>query len=410
MRNKKPLVVIFQTVFLDLLGFGLVLPLLPLYAERFGATPFKVTAISASYSLMQFIFVPLWGRLSDRVGRRPILLISIAGGFASYLLMGFTQSLTGLLIARIFSGIAGANLSAAQAVIADVTKPEERAKGMGLVGAAFGLGFIFGPFVGGTLSSLPPAWLPAALQPLQLSLPFFAAALLSLVNWILAYAWLQETKPPGAPSQGRARPGISWVSLHRALSHPRLGWLIGLSALSTLAFANMEAIFVLWGERTLGMTGRQAGWMFAYIGVLMVAMQGGLIGWFTKRLGESRLVVIGTMSMSWGLLLAPLCHGYVPLLIVMGVLALGSGLAGPSLQSLISRKTNAEDQGGILGLAQSLSSLARVLGPLGAGYFFGKLGVSAPWLIGGSLMALACAIAVGLLVADRAAPHPEQQG
>lgn len=410
MRKKKPLVVIFQTVFLDLLGFGLVLPLLPLYAERFGATPFKVTAISASYSLMQFLFVPLWGRLSDRVGRRPILLISIAGGFVSYLLMGFTRSLTGLLVARILSGIAGANISAAQAVIADVTKPEDRAKGMGLVGAAFGLGFIFGPFVGGTLSSLPPAWLPESIRPWQMSLPFFAAALLSLANWIFAYAWLQETRVIGASPAERARPGISLQALRRALMHPRLGWLIGLSALSTLAFANMEATFVLWGERVLGMTGRQAGWMFAYIGVLMVAMQGGLIGWFTKRLGESRLVVIGTMAMSWGLLFAPLCHSYAPLLLVMGVLALGSGLAGPSLQSLISRKTNAEDQGGILGLAQSLSSLARVLGPLGAGYFFGKLGVSAPWLIGGSLMALACAIAVGLLVADRVPPRPETEG
>jgi DHA1 family tetracycline resistance protein-like MFS transporter len=143
--------------------------------------------------------------------------------------------------------------------------------------------------------------------------------------------------------------------------------LIGISALSTLAFANMEATFVLWGERTLGMTGRQAGWMFAYIGILMVAMQGGLIGWFTKRFGEARLIVFGTMSMSWGLILAPMCRSYPPLLAVMGILALGSGLAGPSFQSMISRRTNPEDQGGILGLAQSLSSLARVLGPVGAG-------------------------------------------
>lgn len=410
MRKKKPLIVIFQTIFLDLLGFGLVLPLLPLYAERFGATPFKVTAISASYSLMQFLFVPLWGRLSDRIGRRPILLISIAGGFVSYLMMGFTRSLTGLLIARILSGIAGANLSAAQAVIADVTKPEERAKGMGLVGAAFGLGFIFGPFIGGTLSSFPPSWLPASLRPWQMSLPFFAAAILSLVNWVLAYRWLPETRIIGSVSTGRVRPGISLESLRRALSHPRLGWLIGLSALTTLAFANMEATFVLWGERTLGMTGRQAGWIFAYIGVLMVAMQGGLIGWFTRRLGEPRLVVLGTMSMSWGLLLAPLCHAYAPLLVVMGVLALGSGLAGPSFQSLISRRTSVEDQGGILGLAQSLSSLARVLGPLGAGFFFGRLGVAAPWLIGGSLMALACGIAAALLLTHRMAGAPEAEG
>jgi MFS family permease len=401
MRKKKPLIVVFQTIFLDLLGFGIILPLLPLYAERFGASPFQVTAISASYSLMQFLFVPLWGRLSDRIGRRPILLISIAGAFVSYTIMGFTRSLIGLLAARILSGIAGANLSAAQAVIADVTKPEERAKGMGLVGAAFGLGFIFGPFIGGTLSSLPSSWLPASLVPWKASLPFFAAGFLALVNWFFAFSWLAETRVVGSASTERVRPGISLESLRRALAHPRLGWLIGLSALSTLAFANMEAIFVLWGERTLGMTGRQAGWLFAYIGILMVTMQGGLIGWFAKRFGESRLVVFGTMAMSWGLLLAPLCGGYLPLLIVLGILALGGGLAGPAFQSLISRGSSAEDQGGVLGLTQSLASLARVVGPLGAGYTFGLIGISAPWLIGGSLMALACGVATVVLLYRR---------
>ncbi len=404
MHKRKPLVVVFQTIFLDLLGFGLVLPLLPLYAERFGATPLQVTSISASYSLMQFLFVPLWGRLSDRVGRRPILLLSIAGGFLSYLLMGLTRSLAGLLVARILSGISGANLSVAQATIADSTAPEDRAKGMGLVGAAFGLGFIFGPFIGGTLSSVPSSWLPDSLVAWKSSLPFFAAALLSLTNLILAYAWLPETRPRGAGASGAVRPGLSLPALRRALAHPRLGWLIVIVFLSTFAFANMESTFVLWGERTLGMTGRQAGWVFAYIGILMVAMQGGLVGIFARRFGERALIITGTFSMAVGLLLAPLCRGYSPLLVVMAILALGSGLAGPSVQSLISRGASAEDQGGVLGLNQSLSSLARVVGPVSAGYLFGEIGASAPWLSGGILMALTGAIAACTLF--RKGPTP----
>jgi MFS transporter, DHA1 family, tetracycline resistance protein len=453
LKSRKPLIVIFLTIFLDLLGFGLVLPLLPLYAEGFRASPLMVTSISASYSLMQFLFVPIWGRLSDRVGRRPILLISIAGALAAYLLMGFSRSLTGLFIARILSGIAGANLSVAQAYIADITRPEDRAKGMGLVGAAFGLGFIFGPFIGGTLSSLPAEWLPASLSGWRSSLPFFAAALLAAVNLISAYAWLPESRQVPGSQLVRARPGMTWTALARAMAHPHLGWLMAIMFFTTFAFANMESTFVLWMERALpqeatatagdpaktdapagldpgpagldmehaardhialppgrvhhvaGSSARRAGMLFAYIGVLMVALQGGLIGWFTRRFGERRLVAAGTLLMTNGLLLAPLCHSIAPLLGVLALLAVGSGLCGPALQSLISRRTDADDQGGVLGLNQSLSSLARVVGPLTAGFVFGRFGPSAPWLTGGLLMGATCVVAIWVLLLRKETPE-----
>lgn len=440
MKSRKPLLVIFLTIFLDLLGFGLVLPLLPLYAESFRASPLMVTSISASYSLMQFLFVPIWGRLSDRVGRRPILLLSIAGALAAYLLMGVSRSLAGLFLARILSGIAGSNLSVAQAYIADITRPEDRAKGMGLVGAAFGLGFIFGPFIGGTLSSLPAGWLPGSLAGWRTSLPFFAAAALAAINLVSAYAWLPESRRVPGSQAVRARPGMTWRSLAQALAHPHLGWLMVIMFFTTFAFANMESTFVLWMERALpqqqsavgtghpapgpasavldpdhaarehialppgrvhhvaGDSARRAGMLFAYIGVLMVTLQGGLIGWFTRRFGERRLVATGTLLMTNGLLLAPLCHSIPPLLGVLALLAVGSGLCGPALQSLISRGTDADDQGGVLGLNQSLSSLARVVGPLTAGFVFGRFGPSAPWLTGGLLMGATCVVAIWVLL------------
>ncbi len=447
MKSRKPLLVIFLTIFLDLLGFGLVLPLLPLYAESFRASPLMVTSISASYSLMQFLFVPIWGRLSDRVGRRPILLLSIAGALAAYLLMGFSRSLAGLFLARILSGIAGANLSVAQAYIADITRPEDRAKGMGMVGAAFGLGFIFGPFIGGTLSTLPVSWLPPGLAGWRASLPFFAAALLAAVNLISAYVWLPESRQVPGSNVGQARPGMTWKALAQALAHPHLGWLMGIMFFTTFAFANMESTFVLWMERALperieaaapdrptqeavaqtldpgrsarehiamppgrihhvaGGSARKAGMLFAYIGVLMVAMQGGLIGWFNRRFGERKLVAAGTLLMTNGLLLAPLCHSIPPLLGVLALLAVGSGLCGPALQSLISRRAGADDQGGVLGLNQSLSSLARVVGPLTAGFVFGRFGPSAPWLTGGILMGATCVAAIWVLFLREKTPE-----
>jgi DHA1 family tetracycline resistance protein-like MFS transporter len=313
--------------------------------------------------------------------------------------MGFARSLAFLFLARILSGIAGANLSAAQAAITDSTTPDNRAHGMGMIGAAFGLGFILGPFLGGTLSSVPPAWLPGFLQEHRDGLPFFAAALFALTNFLLAMRWLRETLP--AEARSKAPTGLrALLSPHRlihAWSDRRLGGLYGLVFFSTFAFAQMETTFVLWGERRLGMSSSQAGWMFAYIGIVMVAIQGGLVGRLARRFGERSLVIAGSFTTALGLLLAPACESYLPLLGVLALIATGSGMAGPSVQSLISKRALEQDRGGVLGLNQSFSSLARVLGPPLAGYLFGRLGPSLPWLSGGLLMAAVAIASIRVL-------------
>ncbi|MBI2951463.1 MFS transporter, partial [bacterium] len=265
----SPLVVLFLTVFIDLLGFGIVLPLLPYYAESFGAGPLTVTLLSSSYSLMQFLFAPVWGRLSDRVGRRPILVLSLAGSALSYLLFGLAGSLAALFATRLLAGVCAANISTAQAYIADVTTPETRAKGMGMIGAAFGLGFIFGPAAGGALSRYGYA------------VPAFFAGGLSLLALALALFRLPESlRRQGDPPGGAARGGFDLGRLWAALVHPGMGLLLLIFFCSVFAFANLEATFALFVERAarFGYTARETGYLFAYMGVLMSLMQGGLVG------------------------------------------------------------------------------------------------------------------------------------
>ncbi|OGG45514.1 MAG: hypothetical protein A3F84_22745 [Candidatus Handelsmanbacteria bacterium RIFCSPLOWO2_12_FULL_64_10] len=373
----SPLVVLFLTVFIDLLGFGIVLPLLPYYAEGFGAGPLAVTLLSSSYSLMQFLFAPVWGRLSDRVGRRPILVLSLAGSALSYLLFGLAGSLAALFATRLLAGVCAANISTAQAYIADVTTPETRAKGMGMIGAAFGLGFIFGPAVGGALSRYGYA------------VPAFFAAGLSLAALALALFRLPESlrrriDNPG----GAARGGFDLGRLWAALVHPRMGLLLLIFFCSVFAFANLEATFALFVERAarFGYTARETGYLFAYMGVLMSLMQGGLVGRLARRFGERRLVAAGTLMLAAGLGVVPLAPGLGGLMGALALLAFGVGMNTPSLSSLISRSAGADEQGGVLGVSQSMSSLARILGPAWGGFAFEQFGPASPYFTTAGLM------------------------
>jgi len=380
--KKSPLTIIFFTVFIDLIGFGIILPLLPFYAQSLGANAFHVGLLSTSFSLMQLMFAPVWGRLSDRVGRRPVLLLGLSGSCISYLVFGLAHSLPLLFISRVCAGIAGGTISTAQAYIADCTSADNRAKGMGLIGAAYGLGFIFGPAIGGILSRH------------GFSTPAFFASALAFVNFSAALWLLPESL---TPESRPARAGLSWTRLTKGLQHPELGIFLVLFFISTFAFANLEATFALMTSRKFGFDAHQNGYLFAYVGVLITLMQGGLIGRLVKQFGERRLISAGLFCMTFGLGLLPYSPSLTALLLVLILVTFGNGATNPSITSLISQISGPEDQGGVLGVAQSTASLGRILGPMWGGMTFDVLGFAYPYLTGAVFMAVAFCLSLAAI-------------
>jgi DHA1 family tetracycline resistance protein-like MFS transporter len=355
--KRSPLVVIFTTVFIDLVGFGIVIPVLPFYAEgtRFNASPRMVGLLFASYSVMQLIFSPILGRLSDKYGRRPVLLISIIGTGMGFLILGFATTLWMLFVGRILDGITGGNISTAQAYIADITTKENRAKGMGLIGAAFGLGFVFGPAIGGILSR----W--------GVEVPFLFAAGLCFANALLLYFTLPETVTPDHPARVSAAGGRGFSQLVQSLKNPRLGFVLTIYFLFIVAFSIMTTSFSLFTMFRFGYDAQHTGYLFAYVGVLAVIVQGGLIGRLVKRFGELPLVITGAFLFAGSLFAVPFVGpqtgGLLALLIGGGLFSIGNSLAAPSLTSLASKSVGAADQGSVLGVTQSVASLARAVGP-----------------------------------------------
>jgi len=354
--KRSPLLVIFITVFIDLVGFGIVIPVLPFYAQgtKFGATPREVGLLFASYSVMQLIFAPVLGRLSDKYGRRPVLLISLIGTSLGFLILGFATTLWMLFLGRIIDGISGGNISTAQAYIADVTTKENRAKGMGLIGAAFGLGFVFGPAIGGVLSR----W--------GINVPFLFAGTLAFANAILLYFVLPETVTQDHPARISAASGRGWRQLIESLKRPRLGFVLTIYFLSIVAFSIMTAVFSLFMMFRLGYDAFHNGWVFAYVGVISAIIQGGLIGKLVKRFGEPTLVIIGSLLFSASLFATPFIGpavGLMGILLTGAVSSIGNALNAPSLSSLASKSAGAGEQGGVLGAMQSVASLARAAGP-----------------------------------------------
>jgi multidrug resistance protein len=374
----SPLVIIFLTVFIDLLGFGIIIPLLPFYAESFGATGFTVGLLGTSFSLMQFLFSPIWGRWSDKIGRKPIILLGLLGSCLSYLVMALATSLAVIFIARILGGIAGANIPTAQAYIADVTTPENRAKGMGMVGAAFGLGFIFGPAIGGLLGRISP------------EAPMWCASALCLGNFIAAWFFLPESRTVSKSTRTVGR----MDSLRHAVAKPTLVLLLSLYFIVTAAFSGFEATFALFSERRFGFTTASIGFLFAFIGVVLAVVQGVFVGRVVKRVGEARLIPSAIFLIALGIGLVPFAWSVPSLLAALFLLALGMGFNNPSLSSMVSRLSDPNDQGGILGLASSLSSLGRVVGPAWGGYLYDAYGITTPYVSAAAIMMIAFVVAL----------------
>ncbi len=389
--------ILFLIVLIDLIGFGLVIPLLPFYAERFSASPQQVTMLLAVFSAMQTLSSPIWGRLSDRIGRRPVLMVSMAAAALAYLWLGFASALWMLFAARALAGFCAGNIAAAQAYIADVTPPEKRARGMGMIGAAFGFGFIIGPALGGVIAG-------NNLATAELRTPGLIACGLSVVALLGVLFVLKESLPPGLPP----RPRKSRVAAMRdALGRKALARLLVVFFLAILAFGGMEATFALWAMAQFGWGPAQIGYIFTYVGLLSAVMQGGLIGRLTARFGEEKLLLAGLSLIALGLLAIPAAHDLPLLLVAVSCLALGMGAMQPSLNSLISRRAAAEEQGEVMGVAQSVASLSRVLGPLLAGALFAGLGRNSPFLCGMILVLAAAAVAWRLPPEEpAAAPRP----
>ncbi len=396
---KKVLPIVFLTILLDLLGFGLVIPIAPFYAQHFGASPTVITLLGATYSLMQLIFMPMWGRLSDRIGRRPVILMSVAVSCVGYLWFGLATQLWMLFAARLLAGFGNANIGAAQAVIADTTAPSERARGMGMIGAAFGIGFVLGPVFGGILGKI------------DLALPSYVAAGLGLVNLILAFIRLPETRDPEHIERRKALPP---GALGMLLKKPSVVRLLLVTFTVTTGFALMEQISGLyiqsiWAPVPPNSTAEQIDLLhkhaavlstsvLAAVGLTMVIVQGGLIGRLVKRFGEGALLRFGTATVTIGLLgmVAVGTIGWYPgMFIASVVLAAGSALNTPSATSLLSQHAQAEQQGGLLGVGQSMAAAGRVLGPFVAGGLF-ELNRPLPLMVGAVLTAIAFVLALGV--------------
>ena len=399
--GRRALLTVFLTILLDLIGFGMILPLLPFYAQELHATPFQIGLLFSSYSLTQLLFAPLLGRLSDRIGRRPVLLASITGSAASYLLFAFAPTYGMLVVARSLSGLAAANYAIAQAYMADVSAPEDRSKAMGLVGAAFGLGFVLGPALGGILANAGThTGLGHRIVPLT-------AAALSGINLTIALFGLPESLSPELRRGATARGG-SWLGLSDLRTVWHDGPLRGLMLLFFLVmfcFSMMETTLALFCQQRFGFGVRETSWLFVFVGVLLVVVQGGLLGRLVKRFGERTLILAGIVIMAAGLVLLPLTPAAVApawsklwlLLVSLGLLAIGQGVHNPSSLGLLSRLTDERSQGGTIGLSRSFGALARTLGPAAGTFIFGAAGAGWPFWAAGGLMLVALAVAVGVL-------------
>lgn len=419
--RKPSLLVIFLTVFIDLIGFGIVVPLVPVYSRHFGADGFMIGVIIASFSAMQFVFSPIWGRLSDKYGRRPILLVSTAGAAVSYVVFALSSTidhhgwaLTLMITSRAFAGVCGGNITVAQAYIADITPPESRSKRMGLIGMAFGLGFIFGPIVGGV-----------SLKYLGASGPGWVAATLCAANFILAAAVLAESRRPGA-STVEPRPHLAqWM---HTLGQPRVGLLVIIFFLATFCFSCFESTLPLVVSDNFKLDFKSderaatvVVYLFAYCGIISAFVQGGAIGRLVKKMGEPRLIALSLILNAVSFAILPFISGdgpfeldallkpegrpWLALLGTLAVLSVGTALTRPPLFGMLSNLAGEHEQGATLGVAQGAGSLARILGPIFATTLL-PYKPALPYVICAGMLLIATAIVYRHLCSRKPPPSP----
>jgi DHA1 family tetracycline resistance protein-like MFS transporter len=392
----KPLSAIFVVCTIDVLGFGVLVPLVPYMADRFGASPWIVTAILASYSLCQLVTAPIWGRLSDRFGRRPILISSLAGACLSYVALGFAPSLLWLLLARSFNGAMAGNLSAAMAYASDVSAPRERARAMGMVGVAIALGFTLGPALGGMLAG-------DSVQGANFVRPALVSAALSIVAMLLVVLMLKESLDAPQRLANRALEHQGTV-LRVLAQRPALRWLVLAGLLVTFSQAALEAVFALWALARFGLGPRSIGYLLFALALVAVAMQGGLVRRLAPRWGLQRLALISIACYVIGLVWVGVSPSLATACVGLALCGVGSGLFSPAGSALASHQASAHDRGVVMGSWQSGTSLARVIGPLVAGIVFTHFGPGAPFLVGALVTAQA---AWCMLAAARAVRAPD---
>lgn len=378
--KRSPIAILFMAVLVDMLGFGIVIPVLPFYALEMGATALEVTLLIASFSAMQMAATPIWGRVSDRRGRRPLIIAGLFASAVSYLIFGLASSLALLLLSRLAAGAAGGTISVAHAYIADTTKAEERARGMGLIGAAAGLGVMLGPAIGGFFSTI------------SLAAPGFVAAGLCAVNGIAAIFFLPESRPKEmrtAERKGQTATLGGW--LRTMISQP-LARLLVVYFLGITSFTAMTALLALYFEAKFGIAAREMGIMFAIAGGVTVVVRGVVLGHLVKRFGEIATTRIGALSLGITFLLIPIVPSFTSAMFVVPLYAFGAGTMFPALATLTSFASDADSQGSVLGGSQLVGGLGRVAGPLWAGFLFQEIAIDTPFHVAAGLALIAIVI------------------
>jgi DHA1 family tetracycline resistance protein-like MFS transporter len=379
----RPLVIIFLTIFVNLVGFGIIIPLLPFYAETFGASPLVIGLLFAVFSACQLIASPALGDLSDRYGRRPILIFSLAGTVLSFVMLALAQSITMLFLARIVDGLSGGNISTARAYVADVTEPKDRARAYGLIGAAFGLGFIMGPALSGVLARY------------SYTAPVWAAAALTLVATLMAWLWLPETRHRAA-----AGTGMPFRNVAEMMRRPGLRRMLWIDFIYWFAFAIFQTTFALFVARRFGFDVSQTGYFFAGFGILGAVVQGAAIRPIVHRLGDKPTFILGLVCGAVGLVGATLAHTVVVFTIALIPMALGIGFGHPTVSSLVSRAGRGDEQGRVQGAAGAMESLGRAIGPVWGNAALARFGEGMPYLSAAVCLLLTLALSVTYTVTD----------